>query len=230
MKSRKYKLASSLICADFLHLEKDVDLLTKSNIDYIHFDVMDGVFVPRYGLFPEILQQVRKISAVPMDFHMMVKDAEPYIQAFKDYGANKKDIFVVHVETTHHLDRVIRRIKESGMKAGVALNPSTPLESIRYVLDDVDLVMLMAINPGVVGHRLIPYVIQKIQDLKGMTKNRDNLLIEVDGGVNFESAPKMLESGANMLVCGTQTIFRPHEGTITQKVKELRKVLDAVVF
>lgn len=223
--NKKYFLAGSLICADFLKLERDIKELVKGNIDYIHFDVMDGQFVPRFGLFPEVLTQVRTISELPIDIHMMVEDAEKYIETFVKYGATKKDIFTVHSESTRHLNRVIGKIKTSGMKAGVALNPGTSLETLRYVLDEVDMVMLMAINPGIVGHKLIPAMIDKIGDLKAMIENR-HILIGVDGGVTFESAPKMVEKGATFLVCGSQTIFRSQEAKISQKAKELRKVLD----
>lgn len=222
--NKNYFLAGSLICADFLNLEKDVIELERGHIDYIHFDVMDGLFVPRFGLFPEIMTQVRGISELPMDIHMMVEDAEKYIDTFVQYGANEKDIFTVHAESTRHLDRVIRRIKSSGMKAGVALNPATPIEVLRYVFHEVDMVMLMAINPGIVGHKLIPEMLDKIADLNNLIGDR-NIIIGVDGGVNFESAPKMLKKGATLLVCGSQTVFRPKEGTISQNAKKLRQVL-----
>ncbi len=222
-----FKLAASLICGNYLSLQEDISSLIRGKIDYIHFDVMDGVFVPRYGLFPEIITQMRQQTAIPIDMHMMVSNPEAYIKTFVDAGANQKDdIYVVHAESTVHLDRIIRRIHDHGIKAGVALNPATPLEILKYVLNDIDLIMLMAINPGIVGHKLIPHMLNKIKDVKQMVGNRD-ILIEVDGGVNFESAPQMIKNGANMLVCGTQTIYRPHEAPIDKKIKELRKLLDA---
>lgn len=225
---KNYKLAASLICGDYLNLKKDVVALKKGKIDYIHFDVMDGVFVPRYGLFPEIITQIRKISKIPLDMHMMVESAEDYIETFVKAGADQPDdIFVVHAETTKHLDRVMRKIHSFGIKAGVALNPGTPLTVLEYVLPSVDLVMLMAINPGIVGHKLIPHIIHKISDTKEMLKKYPDIVLEIDGGVNFESAPEMLKAGATMLVCGTQTIYRP-EAPLDKKIREVRKLLKAV--
>lgn len=216
-------LAASLICADFLNLEKDIISLKKSKVDYIHFDVMDGLFVPRYGLFPEILRQVKSISDIPVDIHMMVEDAEKYIDTFISYGATKYDIFTVHAETTKHLNRVIRNIKKAGMQVGIAINPATSLEVLTYVLDDIDMVMLMAINPGIVGHPLLPLIFTKIADLKKLIGNK-KILLGVDGGVNFESAPKMVQAGANFLVGGSQTIFKP-ESRIGENIADLRRIL-----
>ena len=226
MENKKYRLAASLICSNMMRLEDDIRLLMKGGIDFIHFDVMDGIFVQRYGLFPEILTQMRKFCSIPADFHMMVEDVEPYIKTFVDAGANQDDIFVVHAESTRHLHRSVRKIREQGLKAGVALNPATSPEVLRYVLPDIDLIMLMAINPGVVGHKLIPQMMGKIADTRKMIAGRDNIIIEIDGGVNFESAPQMIAHGASMLVCGSQTIYRPQEAPIDQKIRELRQVLD----
>jgi ribulose-phosphate 3-epimerase len=226
MKTPPYLLAASLICGDFLNLKNDIKLLEKGKIDYIHFDVMDGLFVPRYGLFPEVISQIRSITDIPLDIHMMVEDAEHYIETFVKAGADKADdIYVVHAEATQHLDRVLRKIHEHGIKAGVALNPGTSLSVLDYVLPNLDLVMLMAINPGIVGHKLIPHMIDKISDLKKILRNHPEIIIEVDGGVNFESAPKMIKAGATMLVCGTQTIYRP-EAQLDIKIKELRTHLN----
>jgi len=226
MEKNSYLLAASLICGDFLNLKSDLKLLEKGKIDYIHFDVMDGLFVPRYGLFPEIISQIRSYTNIPLDIHMMVEDAEQYIETFVKAGVNKKnDIFVVHAETTKHLDRVLKKIHEHGIKSGVALNPGTPLTVLDYVLPRLDLVMLMAINPGIVGHKLIPHIIDKVSDLKEKLLKYPDILIEVDGGVNFESAPKMLKAGATMLVCGTQTIYQP-DAPLNIKIKELRRHLN----
>lgn len=223
-KNRNYYLSASLICADFLHLQKDVTLLEKGKIDFMHFDVMDGMFVPRFGLFPEILREVRKISKVPMDIHMMVEDPEEYIDTFISCGANKDDIFTIHVESIRHLHRVVKKIKSSGLRVGVALNPATPLVTLNYILDDIDMVMLMAINPGIVGHKLIPSTLQKISDVKAIIGEK-NIYIGVDGGVTPESAPKMLKNGANYVVCGTQSIFKPNT-SITKNITDLRNLLD----
>ena len=208
-----------------MKLEEDIQELHKGKIDYIHFDVMDGLFVPRYGLFPEIITQIRASSNIPFDLHMMVEKSEEYIDAFVKAGANQpEDVYTIHAESTRHLDRVIRKIKSYGIKAGVALNPSTPLHVLDYVLPEIDMVMIMAINPGVVGHKLIPHILDKILHTQEKLSAYPNIVIAVDGGVSFNSASRMAKAGATMLVCGTQTIYR-QESSISIKIKELRDLL-----
>lgn len=218
----KYQLSASIICADLLNLEGEVELLKKGKINRIHFDVMDGVFVPRYGLPPEVLKFIHTETSIPITVHMMVQDPEPYIEVFKNSGA---DTIAFHVEPVKHVHRVIQKIKSSGMKAGVALNLATPLNCLDYILPDLDLVMLMAINPGIVGHKLIPQAYKKISDLKEKLTEYPDVLIEIDGGVTPESAPKMIKNGADILVCGSSTIFKLNE-SIDKKIKELRKVIE----
>jgi ribulose-phosphate 3-epimerase len=203
--SKKVMLAASMICDDFTDLKRTLKLFAKGKIDYIHFDVMDGVFVPRFGLFPELLSTVKSLTNIPADIHLMVQNPEPYIKIFAESGA---DIISIHPEMNPHLSRSIRLIKEAGVKAGVVLNPATPLNVLDYVLDDLDLILIMAINPGIVGHKLIPKTYEKLRDLGSKLVGRDNIIVEVDGGVTFESASKMIAAGANMLVCGTSSIFK----------------------
>lgn len=217
----KYQLSASIICADLLNLQSEVELLEKGKIDRIHFDVMDGIFVPRYGLPPEVLKFIHAETDIPVTVHMMVQDPEPYIDVFAKAGA---DAFVFHIEPVFHVSRILRKIKEAGMKAGVALVPATPLNVLDYILDDLDFVMLMAINPGIVGHKLIPQILLKITELKNKLKNYPNIKIEIDGGVTSESAPKMIANGADILVCGSSTIFKLNE-SVYKKIKELRKVI-----
>lgn len=202
---KKYYLSASIVCSDFSNLQKELKLLEKGEVDYIHFDVMDGVFVPRYGLPPEILHTIKKLTKIPVDVHLMVCNPEPYIAKFAEAGA---DIITVHMENNPHIHRVLQLIKDYGIKAGVALNPATPITTLEYLLDDIDLVMLMAINPGILGHKLIPVMLRKIEDLKKYLEDRQNVIIEIDGGVSFDSAKTMVLNGANMLVCGTSTIFK----------------------
>lgn len=221
--TQPYYLAASLICADTLDLKEQIKLLEKGGADYIHFDVMDGVFVPRYGLHPEMLEAIKSISYIPIDVHMMVANPEPYITEFARVGA---DIFVVHAESCQHLHRTVKMIKEAGMKPGVALNPATPLSVLDYVIDDLEWIMLMAINPGIVGHKLIPNMIAKIAELKQKIGTRQKPIIAIDGGVTFESAPKMMAAGAKAFVCGSSTIFKPKEAPVDQKLKEFKKHLD----
>ncbi len=217
----KISLAASLICADPLNLQSEIRELEIGKADFIHFDVMDGQFVPRYGLYPEILSYLKKITKIPVDVHMMVENAEDYILDFSKTGA---DYFNVHVESTSHLHRVVKKVRDIGMRPGVALNPATPLSSLDWIINDIDMVVLMAINPGIVGHKLIPNMLNKIQSLREMANQAGNvdLKIQIDGGVTFESAVPMIEHGADTLVCGTGTIFRPQEDTISNKLILLR--------
>jgi ribulose-phosphate 3-epimerase len=221
------KIAASLICADPLNLMGDLNQLIDSKVDFIHFDVMDGSFVPRYGLYPEILTSLRKKTQIPVDVHMMVDNPEDYIQDFKIAGA---DYYCFHLEATKHAHRIIKKIEIAGMKPGIALNPATPVSDLKYVILDIKMVVLMAINPGIVGHKLIPSMIEKIRDLRAFANEMGNkdLLIEVDGGVTPESAQLMLDAGADLLVCGTGTIFRPQEDTLKNKILEFRTSLTQV--
>ena len=219
--NRKINLAASLICADPLNLESEINQLVSGKSDLIHFDVMDGSFVPRYGLYPEILSYLKTKSSIPVDVHMMVDNPEDYIEVFKQAGA---DYYNVHVEVCKHLHRIIKKIRDIGMKPGVALNPATPISSLEWVIKDVDMVVLMAINPGIVAHKLIPSMLEKIRQVRDFANQSGNeqLVIEIDGGVTFESAKHMIEAGADALVCGTGTIFRPKEDTIHNKLISLR--------
>lgn len=218
------RLAASIICGNPLNLENDLAALEKGGIDYIHFDVMDGVFVPRYGLFPEYLRAIRSKTDLPIEVHMMVQDPEPYLKDFVDAGATT---LTPHIEPLLHPHRTIMRIKQAGAQAGLALNYGTPLSSLEYLLGDLDIVMLMAINPGIVGHKIIPGIMEKISDLrKRIDSIGKDVLIEIDGGVTPESGIGMKRAGANMLVCGTGTIFQP-PARLEDKIAEFRSTLTA---
>lgn len=221
MAKRSFKLAASIICADVLNLKREIKILEKSQIDFIHFDVMDGVFVPRLGLFPEILKAISSITAIPIEVHMMTINPDLYIKSFIQAGAER---IVIHAESTKHLHRTIQAVRENGALAGIALNPATPLNVLDYILEDIWSVTLMGINPGIVGHKLIPGTLRKIADLK-IRLSEKKIFIEVDGGVTAQSAPKMIKMGADILVCGSQTIFKP-KSEISGKVLELRKTVN----
>ena len=218
------KIAASLICADPINIEKDLKELINSKVELIHFDVMDGSFVPRYGLYPEILKKIKSFKNCPeVDVHMMVENPEEYIDLYKDSGA---DYYCFHIEASKHPHRVIKKIINSGMKAGIALNPNTPLESIKWIIQDLSMVTLMTINPGIVGHKFIDEMYNKISKLKDIAiKHNPDLLIEIDGGVTPENISKLINHGANTLVCGNGTIFRPFEDSIFNKVKYLRTII-----
>jgi len=216
-------IAASLICSNPLNLDKDIDEILKGKAEFIHFDVMDGQFVPRYGLYPEILTYLKKKSDISVDVHMMVQNPEDYIDDFKNAGA---DYYNFHIEATLHAHRIIKKVQNAGMKPGVALNPATSLSSLDYIINDIKMVVLMAINPGIVGHKLIPNMLEKISELREFSKKNGNneLLIQIDGGVTFETGKSMIDAGADILVCGTGTIFRPQEDTISNKIIEFRKL------
>ncbi len=214
----QFKLAASLICGNMLDLRREIQLLENGPIDHIHFDVMDGHFVPRLGFHPELLKAVKSVTQIPVDVHMMIDRPEQFIPAFVEAGA---EIITVHAESTRHLHYAIKMVRDLGAKAGVGINPGTPLDVLDYVLDDIELVTLMAINPGIVGHQLIPKVLDKIKDLKQKLYNHPNVVIEIDGGVRPETAATMINNGADMLVCGTGSIFKP-DLSVNAKIKEFR--------
>lgn len=220
-----YHLLASLICGDPLALNSELKALKDGGINGIHFDVMDGQFVPRLGLYPEYFQAVKLATDIPVDLHLMIEDPEDAIPAFIKMGVDKNDVLVVHAESTKHLHYVIKSIRDAGFRAGVALNPATPLSALDYVLPDIERVMLMAINPGILGHKLIPDMLRKIKDLKEKLREYPDVHIEVDGGVSPESAATMVLAGADMLVCGTSAIYKK-DRSLTETTREFRENID----
>jgi len=216
---KKFEISASLVCANPLLLKEAVEDIEKANIEYIHFDVMDGVFVPRYGMYPEIIAEIKKVTNVPVDVHLMVTDPEPYLDTFINAGS---DIIYVHVENNNNLHRTVKLIKDKGAKAGIVFNIATPLTALDYVLDDIDYIMLMGINPGIVGHKIIPIIYQKIADVKKRIEGTD-IKIMIDGGVTPDTSAKMISVGADILVCGSSTIFRPQDGTLVEMTEKYRK-------
>ncbi|MEC1541643.1 ribulose-phosphate 3-epimerase [Bacillus subtilis] len=196
------KVAPSILSADFAVLGNEIKDVEKGGADCIHIDVMDGHFVPNITIGPLIVEAVRPVTDLPLDVHLMIEEPDRYIPAFAKAGA---DILSVHAEACPHLHRTIQLIKEQGVKAGVVLNPHTPVQVIEHVFDDLDLVLLMTVNPGFGGQKFIHSVLPKIKEVKRMAdeKGKKDLLIEVDGGVNKETAPLVIEAGANLLVAGS---------------------------
>lgn len=193
-------IAPSILSADFLHLGKDIEMINKSKADWIHIDVMDGVFVPNISYGIPIVKAVRKATGKIIDVHLMIVQPERYFEAFRDAGAN---MLTFHYEASVHLHRSIALVKELGMKAGVVLNPHTPVNVLSEILPELDMVLLMSVNPGFGGQKFIENTYHKISVLKEMILSTGkNILIEVDGGVDFTNAGKLVQKGADVLVAG----------------------------
>lgn len=212
------KLAPSILSADFARLLEDVKKVEKAGCEYLHIDVMDGHFVPNITLGPGIVKSLRKDVDMVFDAHLMIENPDNYIKQFVDAGC---DIIVVHQEACRHLHRTIQNIKSHGIKAGVALNPATPIDTIKYVLQDVDMVLLMSVNPGFGGQSYIPVVTEKIKELKALIDEMGlEIDIEVDGGVKPSNISEVVNAGANVIVAGS-AIFGADD--IDEAVKSLRE-------
>ncbi len=195
------KVSASLLAANFLCLEKEINRVLQAGVDYLHYDVMDGMFVPNISFGMDILAQIRKVTDKPLDVHLMIEQPERYVQRFVEAGA---DIVTVHPEATKHLHRTLGLIRECGAKAGIVLNPATSVDHVRYVLDVVDMVLIMTVNPGFGGQALIPATVDKIAAVKQILAEAGSTVeIEVDGGVNVETAPELIRNGAQVLVAGS---------------------------
>jgi ribulose-phosphate 3-epimerase len=205
------ELSPSLLSADFTNLKSDIEILDKSGVKYLHLDVMDGMFVPNISFGPMIIKQLRPLTNMVFDVHLMIEDPDRYVQSFNDAGA---DILTVHYEACKHLHRTISYIKSLGMKAGVSLNPATNIDVLDYVLEDLDLVLVMSVNPGFGGQSFIPSALDKIKNLKEKIKERNlNVIVEVDGGVKTTNVKDVVEAGADLIVSGSD-VFADKENRI----------------
>ncbi|MCL1933247.1 MAG: ribulose-phosphate 3-epimerase [Candidatus Azobacteroides sp.] len=198
-------LAPSILSVDFLRLREIIEIINRSEAEWLHLDVMDGVFVPNLSFGFPVIKHVAKVTTKPMDAHLMIVEPQKFITQFRDLGV---EALTVHYEACTHLYRAVMKIKETGMKAGVALNPHTPVELLTDILDELDKVLIMSVNPGFGGQKFIPRAIDKVYRLKEIINQRKSqTLIQVDGGINLETGKRMADAGADILVAGT-SIFR----------------------
>lgn len=214
-----HKIAPSLLSADFLDLQADIEMINNSEADWFHCDVMDGTFVPNISFGFPIIKQISKIAKKPLDVHLMIVNPDKYISQVKDAGAYMMN---VHYEACTHLHRVVGAIHDAGMKAGVTLNPHTPVSLLEDILQDVDMVLLMTVNPGFGGQKFIEHSLAKVANLKEMIEKRNlQTLIQVDGGVNLETGKHLIDAGADVLVAGNAVFADANPTEMIHKLKSI---------
>ena len=215
----RHFIAPSMLSANFLHLEKDIELINSSEADWFHMDVMDGMFVPNISFGPMIIKQMASKATKVIDTHLMIEQPDRYISDFKDAGT---DYLTVHYEACTHLHRTVQAIKNEGLRAGVSLNPHTPVHLLKDIIQELDLVLIMSVNPGFGGQKFIENALEKIKELKNLIQIKgSNALIEVDGGVNVNNAKALVDAGADVLVAGSAVFKAPDPTATISKLKHL---------
>jgi ribulose-phosphate 3-epimerase len=219
--NRIIKIAPSILSADFARLGEQVAEVEQAGADLLHIDVMDGHFVPNLTIGPLVVRSLKRVTHLPLDVHLMVDNADQLIPAFVEAGS---DLITVHVEVCYHLHRTIHSIKQQGVKAGVVLNPTTPLSMLEHILPDVDLILLMSVNPGFGGQVFIPQVLDKLANLRRLVDQQGlDIELEIDGGVKLDNARRIAEAGVDILVAGSAVFDNPHPG---EAVRQIRAVVD----
>jgi ribulose-phosphate 3-epimerase len=209
----------SILSADFGNLERDISMLNESNADWIHVDVMDGVFVPNITFGFPVLNFLHKHAVKPLDVHLMIVDPDRYINRFAEYGVH---ILTVHYEACNHLHRTLQHIREKGMKAGVSINPHTPVASLESILEETDLILVMSVNPGFGAQKFISSTISKVASLHKIIESKNSqCILEVDGGITLENAPLLINAGANALVAGNSVFSTPNPSLTIDRFKSL---------
>lgn len=213
------KIAPSILSADFANLASEINKVEKYGADLLHIDVMDGHFVPNISLGMPVVSKIKKVTSLPFDVHLMIKNPERYVDNFIEAGA---DILTVHAESTDHLHRLVKYIKSRGAMAGVALNPATSLDVLEYILEDIDIVLIMTVNPGFGGQKFIPSMVRKIRSLKEkISLCKTDTLIEVDGGINEKTSQDVIDAGADILVAGS-AIYGVLDSEVADVIEALR--------